>query len=98
MLSPEQLAVTKAIRKLLRDKRGAGFCATCLIKQVGRSSLWSPEDAQRAADALFASPGQFAVTTVCVGCGDGVNAMAIMAVRRRARRLPKTAQGRGTAE
>jgi hypothetical protein len=70
MLSPERLAVTKALRTLLRDKRGMRFCASCLVKQVGRSSLWRPQDAQRAVDALFASPGQFVMTTACIVCGE----------------------------
>jgi hypothetical protein len=72
MLAPEQVLVTKAMRTLLRDQRGSGLCATCLIERVGHNSMWSMRDARRAVEALFASPGQFVMTTVCVGCGEGV--------------------------
>jgi hypothetical protein len=85
VLAPEQVLVMKAMRKLLRDERGSGFCVTCLIKRVGQSPLWSMQDARRAVDSLFASPGQFVMTTVCVGCGDGVTTTAITAAQRRPR-------------
>jgi hypothetical protein len=98
MLSPEQLLVTKAMRKLLRDKRGTAYCATCLIKLVGSSPEWTAQDARRAADALFASPGQFAATTVCVTCGEGVPITAIMAPPTKLLKSPKIVRDRSAGE
>jgi hypothetical protein len=81
MLSPEQLSVTKAMGRLLRAQHGAGFCATCPIKHVGAVPCGHCNMRDERL-TLFASPGQFVVTAVCVSCGEGVKTTATMAARR----------------